>query len=203
MYLSEVDRIRSIWGGTEALYPIVYPSLFDPEDDGNLSSTGSLTEHTKADMDYWIPLNLDPLWMDPISLPVLPSATNGPGYEIISAHHFLVHRDTNGSVPTNFAKALCPEKAHLLNRASIIGKDAPSDIYHILLWMPKGVHVSFYPPPPAADPLIQTGEDYNFTSRLTPPPPPSLTWRQPPPPLSLPYLAHLSIISNHHPLYRN
>ena len=59
VYLSKVNRIRSVGAGTDYLYHVRDLSLFDPEEEGNLSGTGFITGRTKNGPYYQIPLTTD------------------------------------------------------------------------------------------------------------------------------------------------
>merc|ERR1711959_62078 len=57
-----------------------------------------------------------------------------------AAQCWLEHLDETEPVPPTFAKANAPVQATVLGRMKLIDDDAPGDIQHVLMRLPKGFH---------------------------------------------------------------
>jgi hypothetical protein len=122
------DRIKSSGCGL----PLVPPGnceLFDPEKEGLHQGTGDLMCRISAGSSYILPKGTS----------IVTSAPPASA-EILDAQHWLEHLDQNGNLPLNFAKPNAPVIATLLARSRIISEDAPGDIQHIVLRLPKDMH---------------------------------------------------------------
>ena len=97
LYFSEVNRIRSVRGGTVVLHTVEYLSLFIQEEEGKLSGTSSITSHIKASPDCRVPLTYNTSWLDPSFIFISLSYTTRPRTKIISTKHFLEHLGTVSS----------------------------------------------------------------------------------------------------------
>lgn len=103
--------------------------LFDPEKEGLHQGTGDLMCRISAGSSYILPKGTS----------IVTSAPPASA-EILDAQHWLEHLDQNGNLPLNFAKPNAPVIATLLARSRIISEDAPGDIQHIVLRLPKDMH---------------------------------------------------------------
>lgn len=165
----ELERVKSAGGGTDVAFPVGDFRLFDPEAEGKLQGTGSLSQRIQAGADYVLP----PTYADGMYL--ADGAVNGAGAGVagavvappegavvMDAQHWLEHLDAEGNLPLNFAKPNAPVTATLLARQRIITPDAPGDILHIILRLPEGMHYvegqSLSVIPPGTDPA--TGRNY-------------------------------------------
>ena len=136
---SEVERVKSAGGGTDAAFPVGSLELFDPELEGKLQGTGSLQERISSGPDY-VPRSssylADPAPASGAEVPAVP-----PGATLLDAQHWLEHLDDGpGVLPLNFAKPSKPVQATVLAAQRIISADAPGDIQHIVLRLPEGMH---------------------------------------------------------------
>lgn len=102
--------------------------LFDPEKEGKLQGTGSLSSRIREGPHYILPSDA-----------TIVSAEQPPSdAKIHPAQHWLEHLDD--SLPLNFAKPNKPVKATVLGRQRIISDDAPGDIQHVILRLPPNMH---------------------------------------------------------------
>jgi len=117
----ELERVKSVGGGTDVAFPVGDFRLFDPEAEGKLQGTGSLSERIRAGADYALP----PTYPDAsylsdsagINGASSASASAPPdGADVMDAQHWLEHLDADGNVPVNFAKPNAPVTATLLAR---------------------------------------------------------------------------------------
>jgi len=147
----ELDRVKSVGGGTGVAFPVGDLSLFDPEAEGKLQGTGSLHERIRAGSDYTLPpTHPDGTYLSPNGAAAATSGINGAstvhsgvppdGTVVVDAQHWLEHLDAGDSLPLNFAKPKAPATASILARQRIITADAPGDIQHIILRLPEGMH---------------------------------------------------------------
>ena len=168
----ELERVKSAGGGTDVAFPVGDFRLFDPEAEGKLQGTGSLSQRIQAGADYVLP----PTYADGTYLADggVNGAVNGAGVAVgaevappegavvMDAQHWLELLDADGNLPLNFAKPNAPVTATLLARQRIITPDAPGDIQHIILRLPEGMHYvegqSLSVIPPGTDPA--TGRNY-------------------------------------------
>ena len=119
MYLSKSDGIRSIGVKAYALYPVGDLILFDPEEDGNIIGTVSLTGRIEV----------------------------GPYHRILLTPELNISTPT-GSGPTKlFRDLLADEGPALLAGAGIVGEEAYGDIRYIILCIHGGDARETYPPP--------------------------------------------------------
>ncbi len=103
--------------------------LFDPEEEGKLQGTGSLSSRIHDGASFVLPQDAT-IAGTPLTPP--PDAT------VVDAQHWLEH--LTDDLPLNFAKPNKPVTATLLARTRIISDDAPGDIQHIILRLPEGMH---------------------------------------------------------------
>lgn len=139
------DQIKRAGGGIP-LEPPGNKHLFDPATDGKLQGTGALDDRISSAYEY----------LALVEPPVVPEVLD-------QAQHWL---EDIGSPPPAFAKASQPATARVLGRArtffaccirsmsvaarltfcscfaftGLISPDAPGDIQHVLLQLPKGMH---------------------------------------------------------------
>jgi sulfite reductase alpha subunit-like flavoprotein len=107
--------------------------LFDPEAEGKLQGTGSLSSRIHNANNYVLPPDASIVTSDDASSP--------PADAIVyDAQHWLESLDEGSNLPLNFAKPNKPATATLLGRTRIIADDAPGDIQHIVLRLPEGMH---------------------------------------------------------------
>jgi len=124
-------------------------ALFDPDKEGKLQGTGSCNMRVAQGYNYVMPAYKAP---EPIEAGDLSST------KMFEAQHWLEFLDAEeGQVPLNFAKPTAPVKATLLGSVSAIELDAPGDIQHIVMELPKGFHYvegqSLSVIPPGTDPI--------------------------------------------------
>eukprot|EP00551_Chaetoceros_affinis_P012830 CAMPEP_0203668982 /NCGR_PEP_ID=MMETSP0090-20130426/5461_1 /ASSEMBLY_ACC=CAM_ASM_001088 /TAXON_ID=426623 /ORGANISM="Chaetoceros affinis, Strain CCMP159" /LENGTH=433 /DNA_ID=CAMNT_0050533545 /DNA_START=120 /DNA_END=1421 /DNA_ORIENTATION=- len=103
--------------------------LFDPEEEGKLQGTGSLSSRIHGGANFVLPK--DATIAEPALAPPLDAT-------VVDAQHWLEH--LTDDLPLNFAKPNKPATATLLARTRIISDDAPGDIQHIILRLPEGMH---------------------------------------------------------------
>ena len=115
---SELERVKSAGGGTGVAFPVGDFHLFDPEAEGKLQGTGSLSQRIQAGADYVLP----PTFPDGAYLADGGGINGAAGEEssppegavAMDAQHWLEHLDDN--LPVNFAKPNAPAMATLLAR---------------------------------------------------------------------------------------
>jgi ferredoxin--NADP+ reductase len=101
--------------------------LFDPEEEGMHQGTGELNSRIAAGPAYSLPIDATVVAAGPPA-----------NAEILDAQNWLEHLDDN--LPVNFAKPNAPVTATILARTRIIADDAPGDIQHVILRLPRGMH---------------------------------------------------------------
>ena len=114
----ELERVKSAGGGTDVAFPVGDFRLFDPEAEGKLQGTGSLSQRIQAGADYVLP----PTFPDGTYLAAGGGINGAAGVEssppegavAMDAQHWLEHLDDN--LPVNFAKPNAPVTATLLAR---------------------------------------------------------------------------------------
>lgn len=125
--------------------------LFDPELEGKLSGTGSLNDR----------INNGPNYVLPRDVTITTEVRAPSNVQLISAQHWLEH--LTDDLPLNFAKPSNPVKATVLGRSKLITNDAPGDIQHVVMRLPKGMHYiegqSLSVIPPGIDP--KTNKKYS------------------------------------------
>ena len=109
---SELERVKSAGGGTGVAFPVGDFHLFDPEAEGKLQGTGSLSQRIQAGANYVLP----PTFPDGAYLADGGGVESSPpeGAVAMDAQHWLEHLDDN--LPVNFAKPNAPVMATLLAR---------------------------------------------------------------------------------------
>ena len=115
---SELERVKSAGGGTGVAFPVGDFHLFDPEAEGKLQGTGSLSQRIQAGADFVPP----PTHPDGTYLASGDGVNGAAGVEssppegavAMDAQHWLEHLDDN--LPVNFAKPNAPAMATLLAR---------------------------------------------------------------------------------------
>jgi ferredoxin--NADP+ reductase len=153
---SNNERVKKAGGGI----PVV-PSgnclLFDPEEEGKLQGTGSLSSRIHDGSNFILP-------HDATILSAKDTSTPPPGVPLHDAQQWLEHLSTD--LPLNFAKPNKPVQATVLARSRIIADDAPGDIQHVILRLPQGMHYvegqSLSVIPPGIDPK----NDKKYSPRL-------------------------------------
>lgn len=150
------DRVKKAGGGIPTI-PTGDCLLFDPELEGKLQGTGSLSSRIHNADNYVLPH--DAVFVTSTTSTVGTSTgttSNGPpaNASLLNAQHWLEH--LTDDLPLNFAKPNNPTTATLLGRTRIISNDAPGDIQHIILRLPEGMHYvegqSLSVLPPGIDP---------------------------------------------------
>ena len=114
----ELERVKSAGSGTDVAFPVGDFRLFDPEAEGKLQGTGSLSQRIQAGADYVLP----PTFPDGTYLAAGGGINGAAGVEssppegavAMDAQHWLEHLDDN--LPVNFAKPNTPVTATLLAR---------------------------------------------------------------------------------------
>ncbi len=121
------ERVVKTGGGI----PVV-PSgdcrLFDPKIEGMLGGTSNMADRLKEGSAFHY--RPDYLPADESNLP--------SDLLLTDAQSWL--ENIGDPVPPVFAKATAPVMATVVGRAKLIGDDAPGDIEHVLLRLPKGFH---------------------------------------------------------------
>ena len=115
---NELERVKSAGGGTGVAFPVGDFHLFDPEAEGKLQGTGSLSQRIQAGADFVLP----PTYPDGTYLASGDGVNGAAGVEssppegavAMDAQHWLEHLDDN--LPVNFAKPNAPATATLLAR---------------------------------------------------------------------------------------
>jgi ferredoxin--NADP+ reductase len=118
------ERVKSSGGGL----PVVASGgsvLFDPNIEGMLGGTNNMAERVQGGVQFVYVPDYLPAAAEPATRP----ATG-------EAQAWL----EDIGVPSAFAKASAPLTATVLGRAKLIADDAPGDIEHVLLKLPKGFH---------------------------------------------------------------
>ena len=113
--------------------------LFDPEEEGKLQGTGSLSSRIHNAANYVLPQDAKIV----AGGAGVNTVVEPPSHvSVLNAQHWLEHLtdDDNKNLPLNFAKPNNPTVATLLARTRIIADDAPGDIQHIILRLPEGMH---------------------------------------------------------------
>lgn len=164
----ELERVKSAGGGTDVAFPVGDFRLFDPEAEGKLQGTGSLSQRIQAGADYVLPSTyaggsyLADGGINGAGAGGAVEVAPPEGAVVMDAQHWLEDLDADGNLPLNFAKPNAPVTATLLARQRIITPDAPGDIQHIILRLPEGMHYvegqSLSVIPPGTDPA--TGRNY-------------------------------------------
>jgi len=161
LYLSGKERIKKAGCGT-ALVSSGQCLLFDPEEEGKLQGTGSLSSRITNGPKYVLPQDAviapqqqpTPLSSPPLDVDVV-------DVTVSDAQHWLEYLDEE--LPLNFAKPNKPVTATLLARSRIISEDAPGDIQHVIMRLPEGMHYvegqSLSVIPPGVDP--KTNKKYS------------------------------------------
>jgi len=161
LYLSGKERIKKAGCGT-ALVSSGQCLLFDPEEEGKLQGTGSLSSRITNGPKYVLPQNavIAPQQPTPLSSPPLDVDVD-VDVTVSDAQHWLEYLDEE--LPLNFAKPNKPVTATLLARSRIISEDAPGDIQHVIMRLPEGMHYvegqSLSVIPPGVDP--KTNKKYS------------------------------------------
>jgi ferredoxin--NADP+ reductase len=135
-------------GGGIAVVPAGDCRLFDPNQEGMLGGTDNMSERLKQG---------DAFVYKPDFLPAQAPVTPSNNLFLNDAQAWLLEDLEPGQVPSVFAKATSPATATVLGRAKLIGDDAPGDIQHVLLQLPRGFHYvegqSLSVIPPGVDPV--------------------------------------------------
>jgi len=116
------DQIKQHGSGIPVV-PSGNKELFDPAKEGRLQGTGSLDDRILSGSDYQYLATVTP--------------TPEISQVLDDAQHWL---EDIGTPPPTFAKATQPATARVLGRARLIAPDAPGDIQHVLMQLPKGMH---------------------------------------------------------------
>lgn len=152
------DRVVKNGGGI----PVVLAGecrLFDPKIEGMLGGTPNLAERLKDGTEFhYVPEYL-PSQASDITSTASGSSASGSG--LMDAQAWL--EDIGEPlVPKVFAKASQPVTATVLGRGKLISDDAPGDIEHVIIQLPKDFHYvegqSLSVIPPGADP--KTGKPH-------------------------------------------
>mmetsp|Transcript_6029 Transcript_6029/g.11431 ORF Transcript_6029/g.11431 Transcript_6029/m.11431 type:complete len:413 (-) Transcript_6029:1609-2847(-) len=147
LHVVNKDRIKSSGCGLP-LVPTGNCELFDPEKEGLHQGTGDLMSRISTGPSYILPKGVSIVTSSPSA-----------SAEILDAQHWLEHLDQDDNLPLNFAKPNAPVIATLLARSRIISDDAPGDIQHIVLRLPKGMNYvegqSLSVIPKGADPVTK------------------------------------------------
>lgn len=164
MIVSSVSGFVPVWKSRQASLLTAYPNkervvksgggipvvpsgdclLFDPKVEGMLGGTSDMADRLKEGSSFISkPVYLPPEEHD------IPS-----GVFLTDAQAWL--EEIGDPVPPTFAKATAPVTATVLGRAKLIRDDAPGDIEHVILRLPKGFHYvegqSLSVIPPGVDP---------------------------------------------------
>lgn len=125
-YPSKERVVKS--GGGIPVVPSGDCRLFDPKIEGMLGGTSNMADRLKEGSEF----HYQPSYL-PSQEPDTPS-----DLFLTDAQAWL--EDIGEPVPPVFAKASAPVTATVLGRAKLIRDDAPGDIEHVLLRLPKGFH---------------------------------------------------------------
>jgi ferredoxin--NADP+ reductase len=138
LHATSGDRVKKAGCGI----PIISDGeckLFDPEEEGKLQGTGSISSRIHNAANYVLPhdVTIAPGGMGVNTVVEPPSHVS-----VLNAQHWLEHlTDGDGkNLPLNFAKPNNPTVATLLARTRIISDDAEGDIQHIIMRLPEGMH---------------------------------------------------------------
>ena len=119
--------------------------LFDPELEGKLQGTGSLSSRIHNSANYILP-------PDAVIVTTVQDGDSLPSDVTLMEAQDWLEEYTNDNLPLNFAKPANPVTATLLGRTRIIAPDAPGDIQHLIMRLPDGMHyvegqsISIIPP---------------------------------------------------------
>jgi len=147
-YPSKERVVKS--GGGIPVVPSGDCRLFDPKIEGMLGGTSNMADRLKEGSAF----HYQPSYL-PDEVPSAPS-----DLFLTDAQAWL--EDIGDPVPSVFAKATAPVTATVLGRAKLIRDDAPGDIQHVLMRLPKGFHYvegqSLSVIPPGVD--VKTGKPH-------------------------------------------
>lgn len=130
---TEKDHLKKSGYGISTISPGDF-KLFDPEKEGKLQGTGVLMDRINSGPSYVVSTSTN------YSFPedALSGLEQPHAVTVRNAQHWLEYLDDD--LPLHFAKSSYPVKATLLSRSRIISTEAPGDIQHIVLRLPKHMH---------------------------------------------------------------
>ncbi len=105
--------------------------LFNPEEEGKLQGTGSLSSRIHNADNYILPPNASIITTNTLPPP--------EGVTIYEAQHWL-EQYTHSNLPPTFAKPTSPTTATVLAKTRLISQSTSGDIQHIILQLPPNFH---------------------------------------------------------------